>query len=142
MNRVAFYILAQSGSHARLGYACRLAEKAYKLQHKVHIHAADAATVVELDNLLWTFRDGSFVPHDRLDTGSLTGAPVTLGYDDRLPEEKDLLINLAEEIPDFASGFVRIAELVAGDDTSKTKGRQRYASYKSRGCELDYHEIA
>lgn len=142
MNRVAFYILGQSGPHATLGYACRLAEKAYKLQHRVHIHAPDAATVVELDSLLWTFRDGSFVPHDRTDAGSLTGAPVTIGCDDRLPEERDFLINLSESIPDFAGSFARVAELVPGDDASKSRGRKRYATYRDSGCEMEYHEIA
>jgi len=142
MNRVAFYILGQPGSHARLGYACRLAEKAYKLQHRVHIHAPDAATVVELDSLLWTFRDGSFVPHDRMDSGALTDAPVTIGCDDRLPADRELLINLADDIPEFAGTFSRVAELVAGDDASKARGRRRYASYRETGCELEYHEIA
>ena len=142
MNRVAFYILGESGSHALLGYACRLAEKAYKLQHKVHIHAPDAATVVELDSLLWTFRDGSFVPHDRTDMANQTGAPVTIGCDDRLPDERDFLINLSPAVPEFADSFSRVAELVAGDDASKANGRKRYASYRNSGCELDYHEIA
>lgn len=142
MNRVAFYILGQPGPHARLGYACRLAEKAYKMRHKVHIHAPDAATVVELDSLLWTFRDGSFVPHDRTDAEPSTDAPVTIGCDNRLPAERDFLINLAEDIPEFAGSFSRVAELVAGDDASKARGRKRYASYRDTGCELEYHEIA
>jgi DNA polymerase-3 subunit chi len=141
MNRVAFYILGQPGSHARLGYACRLAEKAYKLRHKVHIHAPDAATVVELDSLLWTFRDGSFVPHDRMDSSTLTDAPVTIGCGDQLPSERDLLINLSDGIPEFAGTFSRVAELVAGDAASKASGRQRYATYRNTGCELEYHEI-
>ena len=37
MARIDFYVLSQSGERARQLFACRLAEKAYKLEHTVHI---------------------------------------------------------------------------------------------------------
>ena len=43
MARIDFYVLSQSGEQARQVYACRLAEKAYKLEHTVHIHTGDEA---------------------------------------------------------------------------------------------------
>ena len=41
MARIDFYVLRQSGDQARQLFACRLAEKAYKLEHTVHIHTAE-----------------------------------------------------------------------------------------------------
>ncbi len=82
MARIDFYVLSQSGEQARQLFACRLAEKAYKLEHTVHIHTGDEATAGRIDDLLWTFRDGSFVPHDRVRGGAdEPRAPVTVGCD-------------------------------------------------------------
>ena len=63
MARVDFYVLNQSGEQARRQFACKLAEKAYRLKNTVHIVAGSRADAERLDELLWTFRDGSFVPH-------------------------------------------------------------------------------
>lgn len=141
MAQVDFYGLAEPGLKARLSFACRLAEKAYKLQHKVHVHVSTSDIAAEIDNLLWTFREDSFVPHELLGAGPLTGAPVTVGYTSELPDDCDLLINIAEETPDFADSFVRIAELVSSDEDSKNQGRKRFAAYRKKGCELAYHDI-
>jgi DNA polymerase-3 subunit chi len=64
-----------------------------------------------------------------------------VGYTSELPDECDLLINIAEETPDFADSFVRIAELVSSDEDSKNQGRKRFAAYRKKGCELAYHDI-
>lgn len=62
--RVDFYVLAGPKPAARLRFACRLAEKAYRLDHRVHLQTGSAAEAEQLDELLWTFRQGSFVPHE------------------------------------------------------------------------------
>ncbi len=137
--RVDFYILAAAGEDARRRFACRLAEKAYRLSHRVHLHTDDAAAAEAMDELLWTFRDGSFVPHDGLPNG--TDAPVTIGHGSAAPADPDLLINLAREVPDFATRFDRIAELVGGDEETRQQGRQRFIFYRDKGYPLDTHEI-
>lgn len=142
MAQVDFYGLAEPGLKARLGFACRLAEKAYKLQHKVHVHVSTSDVAAEFDNLLWTFREDSFVPHELHRGGPLSGVPVTVGYTDELPDGCDLLINLAEETPGFADSFPRVAELVSSDEDSKAQGRKRFAAYRKKGCELAYHDIS
>ena len=66
MARVDFYILAQADERARHMLACKLAEKAWRLDNSVYIHANNRSEAEHLDQLLWTFRDGSFVPHGLL----------------------------------------------------------------------------
>ena len=63
MARVDFYILAQPDERERQLLACKLAEKAWRPDHSVYIHTRDPADAEHLYDLLWTFRDGSFVPH-------------------------------------------------------------------------------
>ena len=141
MARVDFYILSQSGEQARQVFACRLAEKAYRLDNTVHIQAPDRATAQHLDDLLWTFRDGSFVPHQLAGGAAQDDSPVTVGYDDGPAGPRDLLINLCDNVPGCAQGFPRIAELVTSDEDSKQKSRQRFAAYRDQGHELETHEI-
>ncbi|MEM7284454.1 MAG: DNA polymerase III subunit chi, partial [Pseudomonadota bacterium] len=63
MTRVDFYILKDTAPEARELFAARLVEKAYRLGHKVFVHTANMHLATLFDEYLWTFRDGSFVPH-------------------------------------------------------------------------------
>ena len=46
--RVDFYVLAAADATARLRFACRLAEKAYRLGHRVHLHAGSPGQAAAL----------------------------------------------------------------------------------------------
>ena len=140
MARVDFYVLSQSGEQARQLFACRLAEKAYRLNHSVHIVTQDQAAAERIDELLWTFRDGSFVPH-RLVGANTAESPVTVSSAEVDMDARDLLINLADDIPECARAFPRIAELVTSDEMTKQKSRVRFAAYRDRGHELDTHKV-
>lgn len=143
MARVDFYVIAAAGEASRQQFACRLAEKAYRLKHTVHIRVPGREQAVQLDELLWTFRDGSFVPHEVL-TDRPAESPVTIGFEtadprrDRLPE---LLINLTDGLPQDAGAFPRIAEIVTSDDECRRRSRKLYADYRAQGHSLESHEL-
>lgn len=140
MSRVDFYVLATAGEPARWQFACRLAEKAYKLKNTVHILAPDAAAVERLDDLLWTWHDGSFVPHDKMPNSS--AAPVTLGsMNNDLPADIDLLINLSNAVPESISAFPRVAEIVTSDEETRLASRARFVSYRDQGHTLETHKL-
>jgi DNA polymerase-3 subunit chi len=142
MTRVDFYLLNQAGEQARQLFACRLADKAYRLENTVHIQAANADDAARLDDLLWTFRDGSFVPHHRIRSdGDDQASPVTVGCGDLDTTSRDLLINLCDDVPSFAGAFRRIAELVTADPECKQLGRKRFASYRDSGYTLETHDV-
>ena len=140
MTRIDFYILAAGGDD-RAPFACRLAEKAYTRGHRIYIHVADAAAAKRLDDLLWTFSDGSFLPHAVVDGGDPDpDTPVHIGFGPE-PVGQDVLINLADETPLFFSRFERVAELVGGDEASRALARERYRFYRDRGYPLESHTI-
>ena len=142
MPRVDFYILASAEETSRHLFACRLAEKAYRLSHTVHIHTANRQQAELLDDLLWTFRDGSFVPHELLAVGSSgTQSPVTIGFDSARMGGHDLVINLTDDVPAMAGSFPRVAELVTSDQRSRQKSRERFVHYRELGVELETHNI-
>ena len=139
MSRVDFYVLGASGSRARDHFACRLAEKAWKQDNAVFIRVSNLDAARQLDEMMWTFRDGSFVPHDIVGTSSQP-APISIGTDH--PEvSADLLINLTDAVPDDAGSFARVAEIVTSDDDSKARSRQRFSAYRDAGHELQTHKL-
>ena len=142
MARVDFYILAQPDERARYVLACKLAEKAWRLDNSVYIHAKSRADAERLNDLLWTFRDGSFVPHGLAGRNDGTeDSPIMIGSDADGVQSRDLLINLGDDIPSFAEGFPRVAELVTSDETSRQLSRKRYATYRDQGHELNTHKL-
>ena len=141
MARVDFYVLSQSGEQARRLFACKLAEKAYRLENTVHIIAASRTDAERLDELLWTFRDGSFVPHHIVTATGNPESPISIGCDSDAVEPRDLLINLCDEVPATAESFPRVAELVISDQDSKQRSRARYNHYREQGYELNTHKL-
>lgn len=140
MARIDFYVISQTGEQARRNFACRLAEKAYRLNNTVHIETGSRSDADRIDELLWTFRDGSFVPHHVVGGADLE-SPVTIGCEADATAPKDLLINLCDEIPAIAESFPRIAELVTSDQDCKQRSRKRFAAYRDQGHEIDTHNV-
>ena len=97
---VDFYVLQSTEPSARLRFACRLAEKAYVLSHQIYAHAGTEADARRLNDLLWTFRGGSFVPHELVEPGLVPTAPVTIGCGTNNTGEGDLLIGRPESLRD------------------------------------------
>ena len=139
MAQVDFYVLDRVDEHSRNTLACKLAEKAWRMENTIHIHTMTQAAAERLDELLWTFRDGSFVPHELV--GGESGAPVTIGFGDAQVAPRDLLITLCDEIPPFAQDFPRVAELVTSEESCRMKSRQRYAIYRDQGHKLETYKI-
>lgn len=142
--RVDFYVLPDTDAGARLHFACRLTAKAYKLANKTHAHVTGAAQARQLDELLWTFRPGSFIPHEIANQTPQPDAPappVTIGHDDEAALSGDLLINLTDTIPPFFDQFARIAEIIDANAECRQRGRERFSFYRDNGYEPDTHNL-
>jgi len=145
MGKVDFYILSDGGADEPLRVTCRLAEKAWRQGNRVRVQVADANSLHRLDDLMWTFKQESFLPHEvdgqTPESPEMDPAPVVLGTDTRYTGAPDVLINLAGSLPENADEISRIAEIVPADEDSKRAGRKRYRHYRERGFELDIHEV-
>lgn len=141
MTRVDFYVLPNADPAQRSLLACRLAEKAYSQGLKVYIHTASESESQQLDELLWTFRAGSFLPH-AIHTASETEPPaILLGHAHEPSSHIDVLINLGAEIPPFFSRFERVAELVDQRPELLAQSRERFRFYRERGYDLNSHQL-
>jgi DNA polymerase III subunit chi len=143
VTEIDFYIIDEATSESRLTFACRLADKAVDRGRHVLIRPGTPTEARRLDELLWTFSQSSFVPH-RL-ASSAGGPPIEPVLIDDGPgpvgERWDLLINLADEIPEYFSRYARLAEIVDGSDERRAQGRERYRYYRDRGYPLKTHQI-
>lgn len=126
-----------SGLVDKLGHACRLARKAWRGGHRVAITGA-AAELARLDQLLWTFDPGSFVPHARLrpeelPSPSLARTPIWLVERPLDGPRCTVLINLGPEAVEDLAPWAKVVELVASSDDEVASGRARWRFYKVAG---------
>lgn len=142
MTRVDFYVLPGSESLQREKFACRLADKAYRLGNHVYIHTASAEQSEHLDKLLWTFQQNSFVPHCQYQDAGNVSVPVMLGHDAEPEAHTQVLINLAADVPLFFSRYERVAELIDQQAGIREQGRSRYSFYRERGYPLNTHKMS
>ncbi len=143
--QVDFYIVRAAAAHERLRTACRLAEKAWRKGHRVFIHTDSNETARSLDDMLWSYRQDSFVPHalygDCLKANAESLEPVLVGDGTTQPADIDVLINLTETVPSFADSSTRIAEIVGAGKAARHAGRIRYRDYRDRGIPIQQHNL-
>lgn len=139
MPKIDFYILPEPSVQNCLSFACRLVEKAYKKGHRIYLHTKDQAMAFQLDELLWTYRDESFLPHNILGEGPNQAPPIQIGFGEKPEKQRDILINLSHDVPLFYTQFNRILELITTDN--QEAGRNRYRFYRSQNIEITTHKI-
>jgi DNA polymerase-3 subunit chi len=121
--------------------ACRLADKAYNLGHTVYILTASEAQAAVLDDLLWTFRQDSFIPHERYPLAGEESSPVLVGA--ILPAEVNaqVLINFTDVLPEGFERFERVVELVDSQPEVLAKSRERFRQYREQGLTPETHKL-
>lgn len=141
MTEVDFYIMSDPEETVLMRVACRLAESAWGDGERVYLLAADDAQAARMDEMLWTFRQDSFVPHERVGGDNPPTARVLVGTGQAVPERIDMLVNLGAEIPPWYGLCARVAEVVGAKPGEKAAGRKRYRMYRDAGAELRTHEV-
>ena len=126
MTRVGFYVVQAADQTQRLQVAVRLADKAFQQGHRIFINAADEAQARTLDELLWTFRPASFLPHGL--HGQEQSESIAIGWGQEPLDHNDLLINLQLGIPGFFSRF-------------QPGGRGRYPGPRQPGCPAPFLDV-
>jgi DNA polymerase III subunit chi len=143
MTRVDFYILPENAGPAAGAVitACKLCDKASGSGSRVYVFAP-GATADALDSALWSFRQGSFIGHERWPAALEAPLPaVLIGDAEPPPEYAQIMINLGTDIPPFFSRFERVLEIVDGDAEQRAKSRSRFKFYRDRGYELTTHNL-
>ena len=118
----------------------RVRQARFDLGQHTYIHADSETQAAEMDNLLWTFRQGSFLPHALYGAGVDATLPIHIGWQSE-PVACDVLINLSPTVPTFFSRCEHIAEIVDTDASVKQAGRGRFRFYREHGITPESHTL-
>jgi len=142
MAEVSFYILPSESTQERYEFACKLIEKAYRSGCFCYVLTDNAEQSQKIDDLLWTFRAGSFIPH-QIYTGELpTLEKVILIGSLDVPELwQKTVINLSSYCPKQVDNIERILEILDNSEATKELGRNRYRQYQQSGVTITTHKI-
>ena len=139
--RVDFYVSEAAGADARLRLACRVAEKAYLAKQTVVVQFDDSEALRRFDELLWTFGDGTFVPHDAVTAEGNCDSPVALTTGILPADHADVLINLGNTVPERFEKFARVAEFLDARPEVRAAGRERFKVYRGKSIEPQTHNV-
>ena len=136
MPRADFYLIDKPRFREQpLLLVCELAKRAYAANLPTLILVRDAAQAEALDDLLWSFEDDAYLPHqiagmdeDDAETPVLIVTPQTD------TPTRPLLINLRDTAP--SGQFDRVLEVVPADPAARMPLRERWKHYQSLGFTL------
>ena len=136
MAEIAFYHLER----ARLELALpKLLEKVLAAEKRALVMAGTEARVEALANALWTYEQGSWLPHGTSKDGNAVDQPVWLATDDINPNGATFLFLIDGMTSDRLAEFERCFEMFDGNDPAMVDAaRQHWTAYNSAGHDLTY----
>jgi DNA polymerase-3 subunit chi len=143
MTQIDFHILQDASVEARWLYVCRFIEKVERLGHSILVVVNTQEEALELDDLLWSFKPESFIPHQIIGSDETTKVEITYPSNSGIinaGEHQDVLINLSSQIPEVFSRFARLAEIVIQEPKILENTREHYRFYKQRGYPITQHQ--
>ncbi|WP_185236454.1 DNA polymerase III subunit chi [Teredinibacter franksiae] len=141
MTRVNFYILQANEVVERHRFVCRLVQKAINESNRVLVATSTPEETFLLDELLWSFKPESFIPHSIVGEPDTEKVPVVISHTSDSPTHHDLLINLRAIVPPEFSRFKKLAEVVVQQTDILQSTRENWKFYKDRGYELTSFKI-
>ena len=136
MTEVSFYHLTARPLEWALP---KLLERTLERGERAVVMASSEARVDALDGQLWTYDQGSWLPHGTAKTGSAPEQPVWLTVDDENPNGATYLFLTDGATSRRAGDYARVFELFDGrDGEAVAAARERWRIYKDAGHDLSY----
>jgi DNA polymerase-3 subunit chi len=159
VTQVSFYVLPSESLQDRYLFACKLIEKAYRSGCFCYVLTDSVVQSQIIDDLLWTFRPGSFIPHQKYTgeppdiamegayaasqsgTGATIEQVILIGSMTAPPNWQNTLFNLSSHYPNPGPQTERILEILDNSESTKAAGRERYRRYQQAGIEITTHKM-
>lgn len=136
MTEVSFYHLERSSLEAALP---KLLEKVLAAGLKAVVKLGSDERVAALDATLWTYEQGSFLPHGAAADGNGPQQPIWLTAGDDNPAGATVLVLADGAQSEAMADYARCLELFDGrDETALGAARAHWKAYKERGFSLTY----
>jgi DNA polymerase-3 subunit chi len=141
VERADFYVLAGSDARDRWKFACQQVEQAFLADEHVLVCFDNNEELKGFDDLLWTFADRSFVPHEPVSAESdWDDTPVLLSAGTQPPSPPQLIVNLSATLPTGVAAAARVIEIIDDDAGRRQAGRERFRQYRALGVEPVTHK--
>ena len=141
MPRADFYLIDKPRFREQpLLLVCELARKAHDAGLWALVLARDAAQAEALDDLLWSFDDEAYIPHQIAgDDKEDAECPVLIATPEMDIALRPLLLNLRDDAPQ--GDFERVLEVVPADPSARAPLRERWKHYQSLGFDVNKHDM-
>ncbi len=142
-NSAIFYIL---DSDDDINYCtCKIIKKFYEEGKKILVSSKNSILIDDLNKLLWTFEQLSFIPHSTSkDYDSFTPVLLTeTGYknDSIIKKDYNIFINLDDEVKTDYYNYEIVIELVSGNEHQKNLAREKYLYYKKNRLNVKHENL-
>ena len=119
---------------------CRAVEAAYGQGFRIYVWADSEPEARRLDDLLWTFREDSFVPHGLWQGEPACDEPVAVGWKPGNPNGADCLVLARDATPGEVQGFSRIIDFAPVDlPEIRQSARRRFRAFQTAGLQVTFH---
>jgi len=138
--RADFYLIQKARFREEpLLLVCELARKAFDANLSTLVLARDADQAEQLDDLLWSFDEDAYIPHQLAGDDEDELAPVLIAGPDVDTPMRALVINLRDAA--VPGNVERVLEVVPADDGARGPLRERWKQYQVRGFDLKKHDM-
>jgi DNA polymerase-3 subunit chi len=111
---------------------CRIIESLFQFDRSIYVYSRDESMSLELNTLLWTFKDTAFCPHQLWQEQELQ-APIVIGT--HYPPNNfshTHLVNLTTNQPAITNDLILLIEIIPNSEEEKSLARKRYQAYRQR----------
>jgi DNA polymerase-3 subunit chi len=117
----------------------KLLERVIDAGLRAVVLAGSEERVERLNGLLWTYDEGSFLPHGARSDGNLADQPIYLTTEEENPNAATVLAVIDGVQPAHIEAFDRCLELFNGKDEAEVAAaRERWQKYKAAGHAVTY----
>ena len=136
MTDIGFYHLERSPLERALP---KLLEKVLDAGKRAVVVAGSEERVEALNAALWTYDQGSFLPHGSARDGNAAEQPIWLTAADDNPGEAEILVLTDGAVSDRVGGYERCLEMFDGkDEEAVASARASWKSYTDAGHAVTY----
>lgn len=142
MNKFSYFHILREQDDLYLS-TCKVIKEYYHLGNKIIVLCDDKEQVNNLDKLLWTFEQVSFIPH----TSDINYDPITSvllldkNYANKNINKKDynVILNLTNDT--ILDDVEIIIEIVGNNNEQKKISREKYHFYKKNNIDVRHNSL-
>jgi DNA polymerase-3 subunit chi len=144
LKKIALFYILNKAEDLKIS-VCKIIKEYYKKKYKIFVSSRSNDLVNELNNLLWTFEQISFIPHCTTKNYD-KNSPILLSGEDSFPEtinlkKYDVWLNLNDGMEENYTDFEIILEIVSQNEEDRVLSRKRYLNYQKNNFEVKHEKL-